>query len=121
MSPGCAVDEEVEGHASELFHVTVELAGQPGFQDGDVCPDKGSCHHRDGDARLLAKGGEPVTEVLLGVRRPRASPVIKIASPACDAQPNERCASDWYPSGRLRTFASKFHPERAAAAASARV
>ena len=26
--------------------------------------------------------------------RPRASPVIKIASPACDAQPNERCASD---------------------------
>jgi hypothetical protein len=53
-------------------------------------------------------------------RRPRASPVIKIASPACDAQPNERCASDRYPSGRLRTFASKFHPERAAAAASAR-
>ena len=24
--------------------------------------------------------------------RPRATPVIKIASPACDAQPNERCA-----------------------------
>ena len=41
MSPGRAVDEKVEGHASELFHVTVELASQPGFQDGDVCPDKG--------------------------------------------------------------------------------
>ena len=53
-------------------------------------------------------------------RRPRASPVINIASPACDAQPNERCASDRYPSGRLRAFASKFRPERAAAAASAR-
>ena len=67
MRPGCAVDEQVEGHAGELFHVTVELAGQPGFQDGDVGPDKGSCHHRDGDARLLATGGEPVAEVLLGV------------------------------------------------------
>lgn len=53
-------------------------------------------------------------------RRPRASPVIKIASPACDARPNERCASDRYRSGRLRTFASRFNPERAAAAASAR-
>jgi len=53
-------------------------------------------------------------------RRPSASPVIKIAGPACDDQPNERCASDRYPSGRLRTFARKLHPERAAAAASAR-
>jgi hypothetical protein len=53
-------------------------------------------------------------------RRPRASPAIRIASLACDAQPNERFAGDRYPSGRLRTFASKFHPERAAAAASAR-
>ncbi|MFZ0185912.1 MAG: hypothetical protein WAL72_03075 [Streptosporangiaceae bacterium] len=53
-------------------------------------------------------------------RRSRASPVIKIASPACDARPNERCASDRYRSGRLRTFASRFNPERAAAAASAR-
>jgi hypothetical protein len=53
-------------------------------------------------------------------RRPRASPVIKIAGPARDDQPNERCASDRYPSGRLRTFASQFHPERAEAAASAR-
>ena len=53
-------------------------------------------------------------------RRPRASTVIEIASPACAARPNERCASDRYPSGRLRTFASKVHPERAAAAASAR-
>ena len=53
-------------------------------------------------------------------RRPRASPVIKIAIPACGAQPNERCASDRYPSGRLRTSTSKFHPERGAAAASAR-
>jgi hypothetical protein len=32
-------------------------------------------------------------------RWPRASRVIKIASPACDAQPNERRASDPYPSG----------------------
>jgi hypothetical protein len=53
-------------------------------------------------------------------RRPGASPVIKIASPACDARPNERYASDRYPSGRLRTFASKFHPGLGAAAASAR-
>jgi hypothetical protein len=53
-------------------------------------------------------------------RRPRASPVITIASPARDARPNQRCASDWYLCGRLRTFASKFHPEWAAAAASAR-
>lgn len=53
-------------------------------------------------------------------RPPRASPVIKIASPACDAQPDERCASHRYPSGPLRTFASKFHPGRAAAAGSTR-
>jgi hypothetical protein len=53
-------------------------------------------------------------------RRPRASPVIKIASPACDAQPDERVASGRRPSGRLRTFAGEFHPERVAAAASAR-
>ena len=52
---------------SEFFHVTVELAGQPGFQDGDVCPGEGSCHHRDGDARLPATGGDPGTELLLGV------------------------------------------------------
>jgi hypothetical protein len=52
-------------------------------------------------------------------RRPRASPVIRIASPACDAQPNERYAGDRYPSGRRRRFASKSHPERPAAAASA--
>lgn len=30
-------------------------------------PGEGSCHHRDGDARLLATGGEPGTELLLGV------------------------------------------------------
>ncbi len=53
-------------------------------------------------------------------RRPSASPLIKIASLACDTQPSERCASDRYPSGRRRTFASKSHPELAAAAASAR-
>jgi len=32
-------------------------------------------------------------------RRPRASRVIKIVSPACDGRPNERGASDRYPSG----------------------
>ena len=53
-------------------------------------------------------------------RRPRASPVIKIASPSCNAQPDEQCASERYPSCRPRTAAGKFHPERAAAAASAR-
>jgi len=53
-------------------------------------------------------------------RRTRAGPVITIARPACDAQPNEQCASDRYSSGRLRTFATKFRPGRAAAAASAR-
>jgi hypothetical protein len=53
-------------------------------------------------------------------RRRRVSPFIRIASPACDTQPNGRCASDRYPSGRPRTFASQFYPERAAAAASAR-
>jgi hypothetical protein len=53
-------------------------------------------------------------------RGSRASPVIKIGSPARGALPDERCASDRYPSGRLRMYASKFHPERAAAAASAR-
>jgi hypothetical protein len=52
--------------------------------------------------------------------RPSASPVIKIACPACGALPDERCASERYPSGRPGTSASKFHPERAAAAASAR-
>jgi hypothetical protein len=49
----------------------------------------------------------------------RASPAIKIACPACDALPDEQCASDRYPAGRLGTFASEFRPERAAAAASA--
>jgi hypothetical protein len=52
-------------------------------------------------------------------RRPRASPVITIASPTRNAWPNQRCASDRYPYGRLRTFASEFHPGWAAAAASA--
>jgi len=28
VRPGCAVDEQVEGHAGELFCVTVELASQ---------------------------------------------------------------------------------------------
>jgi hypothetical protein len=53
-------------------------------------------------------------------RGSRASPVIKIACPACGAPPGGRCASDRHPSGRPRTFASGFRPERAAAAASAR-
>ena len=53
-------------------------------------------------------------------RGPRASPVIKIGSPACDAQPGERCVGDQYPCGRPGTFASEFCPGRAAAAASAR-
>ena len=54
-------------------------------------------------------------------RGPRASPVIKVASSACGAVPNERwCASGRYPSGRPETFASEFCPERTAAAASAR-
>jgi hypothetical protein len=51
---------------------------------------------------------------------PGASPVIKIAGPARGALPDGRCASDRYPSGRLRMYASQFRPERAAAAASAR-
>jgi predicted RNA-binding Zn-ribbon protein involved in translation (DUF1610 family) len=51
-------------------------------------------------------------------RGPRVSPV-KIACPACGAVPNARCASDRYPSRRPRTFASEFHAEQAAAAASA--
>ena len=49
-----------------------------------------------------------------------ASLVIKIARPARCALPNARCASNRYPSGRPRTFASECHLERAAAAASAR-
>ena len=53
-------------------------------------------------------------------RRSRASPVIKIACPARGASPDERCASDQCPSGRPRTSASEFRPERAAAAAGAR-
>lgn len=53
-------------------------------------------------------------------RGSRASSVIKIACPACAVLPNERCDSHRYPSGRPRRFASEFHPERAAAAASAR-
>jgi hypothetical protein len=67
VRPGCAIDEQVGGHAGELFDVAVELVGQPGFQDGDVGLDEGSCHYRDRDAWLLAQGGEPGTEVLLGV------------------------------------------------------
>ena len=35
---GAAGDEKVQGHAGEFFDVSLELAGQPGFQDGDVCP-----------------------------------------------------------------------------------
>ena len=50
----------------------------------------------------------------------KASPVIKIACPACSALPNARCVGDRHPSGRPGTFASECHPERAAAAASAR-
>ena len=50
----------------------------------------------------------------------RASPVIKIACPACGSLPDERCASDRCPCGRPGMFASEFHPGRAAAAASAR-
>jgi len=45
-----------------------------------------------------------------------ASLVIEIAS----SLPNPRCASDRYPSGRRGAFAGESHPERAAAAASAR-
>ena len=48
-------------------------------------------------------------------RGSRASPVIKIASPVRGALPNERRASDRYPSGRLRTFGSEFRPDRAGA------
>ena len=51
---------------------------------------------------------------------PGASPVIKIAWPACDALPNQRCAGDRHPSGRPGTFATEFCPELGAAAASAR-
>jgi len=53
-------------------------------------------------------------------QRSIASPVVTIGCPACEAPPNERCASDRYPSGRPRPFTSEFHPVRAAAAASAR-
>ena len=53
-------------------------------------------------------------------QRPKASHIIKIASPACDARQDGQCASDRYPSCRLRTAAGKFLSERAAAAASAR-
>ena len=53
-------------------------------------------------------------------RGSRASPVTKVASPACGAPPDERCARDRYPSGRPGTFASEFDRKRAAAAASAR-
>ena len=67
MRPGAAGDEKVQGHAGELFDVTLELAGQPGFQDGELCPHEGSRHDGDGDARLLVNGVEPVTEVLLCV------------------------------------------------------
>jgi hypothetical protein len=53
-------------------------------------------------------------------RGPRATPVIKIACPASGVLPDDRCASDRYPFGRQRTFASEFCPGRPAAAASAR-
>jgi hypothetical protein len=53
-------------------------------------------------------------------RGSRASPVVKIACAAPSALPNDRRASDRYPSGRPRTFASEFHPEGAAAPTSAR-
>ena len=49
-----------------------------------------------------------------------ASPVVTIGFPAREASPDERCASDRYPSGRPSPFTSEFHPVRAAAAASAR-
>jgi hypothetical protein len=53
-------------------------------------------------------------------RGPSARPVIKIARPACSAPPDPQWAGDRYLSGRPRTFASEFRPERSAAAASAR-
>jgi hypothetical protein len=53
-------------------------------------------------------------------RHSRASPVIKIACLAHSALPSEGCASGRFPSGHPGRFASEFHPERAAAAASAR-
>ena len=67
MRPGRAGYEEVEDHAGDLFDVTLELVGQPGFQDGHVRPDTDSRHHGDGDAWLPVQGLEPVTEALLGV------------------------------------------------------
>jgi hypothetical protein len=53
-------------------------------------------------------------------RRPRASPVIKIASPACGVLPDERYARDRCRVGRMGTSASELRPGRAAAAASTR-
>ncbi len=49
-------------------------------------------------------------------RGSRASLVINIACPACSALPNQRCASDRYPSGRPEASARESCPERAAAA-----
>jgi len=53
-------------------------------------------------------------------RRPRASPVVTTATPARDARPDGHCAGGRYSSGRPGTFAGKFRPRRAAAAANAR-
>ena len=53
-------------------------------------------------------------------RRPRASPVVTTATPARDARPDGNCAGGRYSSGRPGTFAGKFRPGRAAAAANAR-
>jgi hypothetical protein len=50
----------------------------------------------------------------------KVSPVIKIACPARSALPNARCVSGRQSSRCRGPFAAECHPERAAAAASAR-
>jgi hypothetical protein len=53
-------------------------------------------------------------------RQPRARPVIKIACLTRGAPAGQRRAPDRFPAGHPGTFASRFCPERAPAAASAR-
>jgi hypothetical protein len=48
--------------------------------------------------------------------RPRAIPVIKIARPARDALPGERCDGGRHPSGRTGTSSGEFRPGQALAA-----
>jgi hypothetical protein len=52
-------------------------------------------------------------------RGSRASPVIKVACPACGALLDEPCTSGRYSAGHPGTLASEICPERAAAATSA--